>query len=113
MMTCAKLCAGSLRHRVALQRAVTTPDGMGGQTIVWQTYATMRAYLEIKSGMERTAHDRLEAVQRIHGYMRYRADVLERDRVVFEGRAYQIRAVKDLELRRQWLELDLEAGVAT
>jgi SPP1 family predicted phage head-tail adaptor len=113
MMTCAKLCAGALRHRVALQRAITTPDGMGGQTVVWQQYASMRAFMEIKSGMERTAHDRLEAVQRIHAYMRYRDDVLERDRILFEGRAYQIRAVKDLEFRRQWLELDLEAGVAT
>lgn len=113
MMTCAKLCAGMLRHDIALQRAVTAPDGMGGQTVTWQTYATARAYMEIKSGMERTAHDRLEAVQRIHGYMRYRADVLERDRIVFRGRAHQIRAAKDLEFRGEWLELDLEAGVAT
>ncbi len=113
MMTCAKLCAGALRHRVALQRAITTPDGMGGQTVVWQQYASMRAFMAIKSGMERTAHDRQEAVQRIHAYMRYRDDVLERDRILFEGRAYQIRSVKDLEFRRQWLELDLEVGVAT
>jgi SPP1 family predicted phage head-tail adaptor len=45
--------------------------------------------------------------------MRYRADVRPADRVVAEGREYQIRAIIDLELRKKFIELDLDAGAAT
>ena len=112
-MKCRDLCAGVLRHRLALQRATLTSDGMGGQTVAWQQYGSMRAHMTITSGMERGAHDRLEPIQRVVAYMRYRSDVLASDRVVFEGKAYQIRSVKDVEFRKQWLELDLEQGPAT
>lgn len=112
-MRCCDLTAGKLSTPGKLQRIVKEPDGGGGWSSEWRTYAAPRLLFKPVSGSERLAAERLDAVTRNRAYMRYRPDVTESDRLVVRGRAYQIRAALDLEMRRQWLELDLDGGVAT
>jgi len=110
---CCDITTGKLRTSAQLQRLTNTPDGGGGFTTSWATYATVRTWFRPLSGSERMRADRLEATTRNRVIMRYRADVRPADRVVAEGREYQIRAIIDLELRKKFIELDLDAGAAT
>lgn len=112
-MRCCDLTAGKLRTAGQLQRITKTPDGGGGFTSSFSTYATVKLWFQPMSGRERIAAERLEAITRNRAYMRFRNDVRESDRLVVEGRAYQIRAALDMEMRKQWLELDLDGGAAT
>jgi SPP1 family predicted phage head-tail adaptor len=112
-MKCCDLYGGLLRHRVALQRKTRAADGAGGFAVTWQTYATVKAQIITKAGRELVIADRLSATQTNRATIRYRADVNETDRIVYRGRAYQIRSVVNIEERNKWLELDLERGVAT
>jgi head-tail adaptor len=45
--------------------------------------------------------------------VRYFAGLTGNDRVLIEGRPHNIRFVKDVERRKQWLEIDVSGGVAT
>jgi head-tail adaptor len=44
---------------------------------------------------------------------RYFAGLTPADRVVMDGRAFNITYINDLERRKKWLEIDLAGGVAT
>jgi len=110
---CCELYRGKLRTSVQLQRKTKTDDGAGGFAVEWKTYATVKAHIETRPGREAVVADRLTASQVIRAFIRYRKDVSEVDRAVFEGRAHQIRSVSNLEARNKWLEIDLERGVAT
>lgn len=112
-MKCCDIYGGMLRVPVQLQRQVRTADGSGGYTVQWQTYASVKAHIVTKPGREFVQADRLTASQMIRAMIRYRKDVNETHRAVFEGRVHQIRSVSNLEARNKWLELDLERGVAT
>jgi SPP1 family predicted phage head-tail adaptor len=112
-MKCCDITAGMLRHSVSLQRVVKTADGAGGFTHTWSTIATLRAFLRVTGANESTGQDRLNMSQRQKATIRYRSDLLPNDRILFQGKAYQIRGISDIEFRKKYLELDLESGVAT
>ena len=112
-MKCCDMTAGMLREPIQLQRKTSTPDGGGGVTVTWATYATVRAMFKPLSGSERVASDRVEALTKNKATIRYRDGVLESDRVVARGEAYNIRAALNLEFRDKWLELHLAGGEAT
>ena len=112
-MRCCDLTSGKMRTRGQLQRLTRTADGGGGFTATFTTYATVYLWFKSMSGSERIYAERLDAITRNRAYTRYRNDVIESDRLVVDGKAYQIRAAINMELRNQWLELDLDGGVAT
>lgn len=112
-MKCCELNAGKLRHLVAIQKIAKTSDGAGGWTSTWTDHLMIRAFLNPLSGNERLQADRLESTVVARCFTRYRPDIEAKQRLVFEGKAYQIRSVIDLESRKRWLQLDLEQGVAT
>jgi SPP1 family predicted phage head-tail adaptor len=112
-MKCCDVTAGMLRHTVALERLTKTPDGAGGFVKAWNSLASVKAYMKVSSGSEQFSQDRLNAVQRVRAYIRYRSDLLPNDRLVFQGKNYQIRNINNLEFKNKYLELDLDSGVAT
>jgi len=113
MTKCCDVTAGMLRHTVSLQRVTKTADGAGGFTHTWATIASLKAYLRVSGANERTDQERLNMTQRQKAIIRYRADILPNDRILFEGKPYQIRGISDLEFRKKYLDLDLESGVST
>jgi SPP1 family predicted phage head-tail adaptor len=45
-------------------------------------------------------------------YIRYRDDLVPRDRILFRGRLFNIRSIVDMEEKKIFLELKAEEGVA-
>jgi len=112
-MKCCDITAGMLRTPVELQAISKTPDAAGNLSITWDTYATVRGHVRPISGTERVMAERIDAITRVRAVIRYNPAVKEGDRAIIDGRAHQIRAALNLEYRNKWLELHLEAGVAT
>lgn len=113
MVKCCDVTAGMLRHSVSLQRVNKVADGLGGFTHTWATVATLRAFLRVSGANETVGQDRLNMTQRQKAVIRYRTDIRPNDRILFDGKAYQIRGISDIEFRKKYLDLDLESGVAT
>ena len=112
-MKCCDITAGMLRHKIAIERKQTTPDGVGGFTTAWTPIATPRAHVKDASGTERIQFERINAQARTRFTVRYRSDVRESDRIVFRDVAYNIRHLDNLEYRNRWLVIDADRGVAT
>jgi SPP1 family predicted phage head-tail adaptor len=113
-LKCCDLNAGMLRTPVQFERRARVSDGAGGFTQTWQAIAgaPTRAYVKSKSGNERFASARVEALATHSVTVRYFADITEADRVVFEGRAANIRFIDDVEQRKRWLKIDVQTGAA-
>lgn len=111
-MKCCDLYAGKLRNSIIIERETDTPNDSGGQDIVWATYKSLKAFIKPKSGTERVRGMKLESPLTHSIFIRYTADILPDDRVNFDGRYMQIRAVVNIEERNRWIELSCEEGVA-
>lgn len=114
-MRCCDYTAGMLKEPVEFQRKTNTTDGAGGFTAAWGAIsgAPTRASVKALSGMERWASDRTEATSRWRVAVRFWDGLLESDRVVIRGKAYNIRFINNVELADKWLVIDLSGGVAT
>ena len=113
-MKCCDMHAGKLRTPVVFERGVKTSDGAGGHTIVWDALADSAqwAFVKALSGSERHASERVEAMTKWRIVVRYFSGLKESDRVVMRGENFNIRFIDNVELRDQWLRIDLAGGVA-
>ena len=115
MAKCCDMNSGKLRTLVEFQRKTRAPDGAGGFTETWAAIqgAPVYAYARAVSGSERYASDRVEARVKIRATVRYFAGLRDDDRVIIDGKAYNITFVNNLEFGNKWLEIDLSGGAAT
>ena len=81
-----------------------------GVSSTWATQSTPFAYVKPISGNERWQAMKLEANTTHKIYIRYESGLLESDRIIFDSREMQIRAIIDLEERNKWLEISAEEG---
>lgn len=102
-----------LRRRATLQSETVTADGGGGGALTWTTVKTVAAGVFPINGREVQITDGDQVQISVLIVIRHRDDVTEGMRAVVDGNAHNIRAVLDPESRRQWLELQCEAGVPT
>ncbi|MCZ8042544.1 MAG: phage head closure protein [Beijerinckiaceae bacterium] len=86
---------GALRRRLLLEAVVTTPDGLGGTTQVYETVAAVWAQLEWIAGGERWRRGRPEQVATHRVTLRWRAGVDAGQRLRDGDRLFDIRAVAD------------------
>jgi len=100
-----------LRTTVVLQQQTQTQDAGGGFSAVWSTYATVKAHVRRRGGIESLVQERLSERPNLRCVMRFRSDVEPQHRALIDGKAYNVRAVDDVEFRRRWLDLTLEGGV--
>ena len=112
-MKCCDLTASMLKHKVIIQKLELVADDAGGQTRTWKNMAEVWAYLKQTSGSERFQNDRLTAIAGFTATIRYRNDITEVNRLVYDNKSYQIRSADNLEFANKWIEFSLEAGVAT
>jgi SPP1 family predicted phage head-tail adaptor len=101
-----------LEHRVLLQRLTILPDGVGGGSQLWTTIGTPWACILPASGWEKLTSMKLETPITHTCYIRYRADITPRDRIIHRGRTFNIRSIIDIEEKKLFLELKAEEGVA-
>ena len=94
-------------RRVTIQRATLTDDGFSTGPSAWVTVATVAASKSEISDAERSASQALGAVATTRFVIRYSlavADVNPKDRLVCEGRTYDVSGVKEPG-RREGLEI--------
>lgn len=110
-MKCCDIKAGDLRNQVSLQRKQNNSDGAGGSIITWLEYATPWCKITPKTGGEKLYLGRLDAQGLSSVTMRYRADIVASDKLVFKGQEFQIRSIINVEERNKYTELLIERGV--
>lgn len=99
--------AGKLDRRITLERASITLDDFGGQVEAWVVLATVWAEAIPVSDRERWRAGEIGATISHRFRIRWSsavADLNARDRVIFDGREYDIHGVKEIG-RRVGLEI--------
>jgi SPP1 family predicted phage head-tail adaptor len=94
-----------LTQRAALQSLALVPDGAGGSSATWESFAVVWASVEPLSGNDVFGPDADETRVRVRIAIRRRSDVAAGQRVVAGGRAFLIHAVLDDGPRAQFLTL--------
>lgn len=112
-----RICAGDLRHRIEVQRPSTTDDDHGGQRRrLWTTVATLSAKADMGGADEVEAHGRIETRQTWTFTTRFiggTARPAAQDRIVWNGMAYGVRSVENVQGRNQWLVIVATLGEPT
>lgn len=108
-----QLNIAELRHRITIQSITEVSDGQGGKTENWSTVATVWARIEPVSSRERLYSDKLE-YQRTHKIaIRYRSDITNDMRILFNGRYFQIKSVYSPDEREAYTFIDAEENQGT
>lgn len=103
-MGAAENAAGALNTLVVLEAPQATPDGAGGEAVVWTTVANLWAELRPMGGGESFAFERVDPSVRWRVRIRFRTDVAPNMRFAVSGRVLEIRAAFDPDGRRRFLE---------
>lgn len=96
---------GNLRHQIVIERRVLTDDGIGGTTAAWSTYATVWAQVKQLGGAEVVRSQKTTATERLDITIRYRDDLRANDRVLHDGKVYNIAAIFDPAGTRKWTNI--------
>lgn len=104
------LLSSVLRHRVAIEAPVLTPDGQGGFTKDWQYVETVWAKMEPLSGNEALAGKQITQVASYRVTVRYRAGITPDMRLVWNEQTYNIRSIQDPDGLKRSLEMMAESG---
>lgn len=110
-----KYTSRDLSETVSFERATNTSDGAGGFRKAWAAIsgAPTRAMVKPLSGRERWASQRVEATSNYRVVTRYNSGLFEGDRVIWRGRAGNIRFIANVDSDDEWLEIDVQFGVGT
>jgi SPP1 family predicted phage head-tail adaptor len=111
-MKCCEMNAGKLRNKIEIQRRDKTPDGAGGFKVDWVKIADTWAWIKPMGGTEGLVAMQLQAQVSHDIIIRYRSNLTAADRIVFQGRAFNIVSVIDIEERQHWMQLRCMEGVA-
>ena len=107
---------GQMDQRITLQRLADTPDGGGGLVRTWGDVATNAcpwASVRAKAGKEGLGEGRTNATYVVVFTIYNRADLSEKDRLVWNGENYNIRGILRTGDRKLFLQIEAERGVAT
>lgn len=105
--------AGDLRHKVAIQEEVRTPDGGGGHTISWSTVFEGWSAIDPASSYERSVAMQMANPITHKIIMRYDARIDAAKRILFGSRAFNIVEVLNIEERNIWMKIKAVEGQAT
>lgn len=97
---------GELRHRITIQKPVSTQDEFGQPTDSWDNVITLWAKVEDLSGREYFIAQQVPASQvNARITIRWRVGIKSEMRIVHGDRILNIKAVLDPDGRRKWLHL--------
>lgn len=103
---------GELDQQITIKRESRVSDGMGGDTVTLvDVVVDLWAHVRPRSGKEVGLHDRVEAPAMYLFVIRYRSDLKDDDRIVWNGQTYNIRAILTAGNRTNFLEINAERGV--
>jgi len=87
-----------LDEQIVIQTQTTTVDSYGAQVVTWTPLATEFARIEnVSTGNSENYNAGLETtLRRITATIRYRSDLTEKMRVVYDGGTYDILVIQKL-----------------
>ncbi len=91
--------AGQLRHRLTLQSLSRVQDAYGEAVETWTDYATVWGSLSPGRGREFQHAHQIHAEIEYEAHIRYRDDVKPTDRVIADGRTFEVVSIRDFDLR--------------
>ncbi len=97
-------------RRVTLERATITLDAFGGETQTWATLAEIWAQAMPVSDGEKWRAAEVSATISTRFRIRWRAGLKVTDRLIYDGRVFDIVGIKELG-RREGLEITTSARV--
>jgi SPP1 family predicted phage head-tail adaptor len=101
-----------LNRRISIERKTLTPDALGGFDEVWQPLAQPWAHIKPMSGRELIHADKIGASATSRFVIRYNANLIESDRVLYRGVYYNIRSLVNIDEADEYTEITAERGVA-
>ncbi len=102
---------GQLRHRAVIERLTKTPDGQGGFTASWSSFATVWAEIKPVSASERLRSDRNEILRTHKMRIRFLAGVSGEMRVIFDDRIFQVKGFITPDEHKDFMFMDLQEGI--
>jgi SPP1 family predicted phage head-tail adaptor len=106
---------GKLDQRITFQEESRNDDGGGGVIREWINVSvnpTVWASVRAKSGRESLATDRIDAEAGYVFKIRNRADLTEKNIILWNGRKFNITFVQAVSGRPLYLEIEADQGVA-
>ena len=104
---------GKFKHRIVVETPNLTPDGMGGNTEVWTTFATVWAKLESKRAVSKWFAGNLEHRVTHRITLRYLPGIESNMRISYDSRIFQIHGILDIDEGKRFHELSTEEGSAS
>lgn len=100
--------AGLLNRKITIQSFGSGVDAIGQPIESWSTFAQPWANIRFMNGVESVKGDAEVSVSKASIRIRYRQDITEAMRVVYNGITYQIKAVLPDEVGRDHVDLSCE-----
>ena len=97
--------AGRMRHRVTIQRLTQAQDALGQATDTWTDVATVWARMRPRTGQERYVESGEHAELSHEVLMRHGVSVTVEDRLLYDGRYFDIESVINYHERDRFLLL--------
>lgn len=107
------LSAGRLNRRIQIETPTRAPNGSGGFTKGWSPPFNVWAEMIALRGDEAVQHSILNSTQLWRVTIRYRPNVSEECRAMYNGQPLNIRSCVDPDGQREQLVMTCESGVAT
>ena len=97
----ADLCINpsELRHSIVIQSVARVSDGAGGQTETWSTQTTAYASIQPIKGYQKFQAMQTETPITHKIKMRYQAGISTQNRIVFDGRTFDVVEVLNIDER--------------
>ena len=102
---------GELDQSIVISRGSLTADGIGGNDIAWVTVDTVWAKVMKRNGNETEQAMQIQAEGSYTFVIRYRNDLLEKDKITWDGADYNITFIQSLGGRKLYLEIEATRGV--
>lgn len=88
-------------RRVRIERKVITRDAMGGETVGYTLRATVWASVIHTRGREAFLAAQVTPTSDVEFRIRWRDDVVETDRIVHDGKNYDVQYIAEMGRRRR------------
>lgn len=121
MVQCCDITTASLNTLIYIERRTRTADGQGGWIETWTADPESGVWAKIQntSGTERYEAQRVESLNLVNFFVRFRGDALgapywnaTNTRVRVRGRYFNVLAIVDLQMQKKWLRLYCQEGDA-
>lgn len=92
--------AGQLDRRITIQTFSESTDAFGQEVKSFTTLANVWSMVVEKVGNEAENGDMISATKRVDFFIRFRSDINEQMRIVYNNKTYKIKAIQSADARQ-------------